>query len=332
MPMKIKSFLLVILFLGGVSLLSAGCQLEQQAEKVGSLATEGSDADTALSEPTRVQTYQVGDIISMDNTLLIVLGWDQPPGGDFNPPEEGKKYVAVDVMIANQGERSFSVSPLLQMTLKDSQGRKYNLNGKANTASGANPPRGEINPGERIRGKIGYQIPEDAAGLVFVYEQKIIGLGEVSVDLGTLPVSIDPPEDLALDRTHPVYQVGDAVEISDLSIQVLRVTQPEGTQLVKPEAGYQFIVVEVTVLNQGDTTREIAGGLQMYLKDGSGQQYTMHLGAQAAADSAVPDDELQPGKKVRGQIGFQVPEGAENLEFIFDAELIGYGKVFFNIP
>jgi hypothetical protein len=274
----------------------------------------------------------VGDLISIQDTLLIVLGWDQPKGGDFNPPAEGKKYLAVDLLLANQGQKSFSISPVLQMTLKDATGRKYNISAKANAATESNPPNGELNPGEVIRGTVGFQVPENGTDFLFVYEANLFGFGEVSVDLGPAPVSLEPPEDLGLVPEQEVFQIGDVVEISDLHIQVVGVTQPAGTNLIKPKGGWKFVIVDVLVENKSQKIREISSALQMYLKDASGRKYTFHLGAQTLADAGLPDDELQPGEKVRGQIGFQVPETAQELTFVFDAEVVGFGKAFIALP
>jgi hypothetical protein len=271
-------------------------------------------------------------MVSINNTLLIVLGWDQPPGGDFNPPGEGKEYLVVDLMLANQGENSFSVSPAFQMSLKDETGQKYNLNGKANTASGANPPRGEINPGEVIRGKVGFQVKEESRSYQFVYEDKLVGFGEVTVNLGSQPISMNPPTDLDLAYTQEVFQTGEEILISDLQVSVLGVSRPDGNNLVKPREDYQFLVVDVTIENKGNSVKEISSVLQMYIKDSTGQQYTFHLGAQSFADGGLPDDELQPGEKVRGQIGFEVPENGGPYTFIFDAELFGFGKLFVQLP
>ena len=86
--------------------------------------------------------------------------------------------------------------------------------------------------------------------------------------------------------------------------------------------------VDVQVENQGDTVQEITSIAQMYLKDSTGQKYTFHLGAQSVIDTGLPDDELQPGERVRGQIGFQVPNNLSSLIFVFDADIWGYGKAF----
>jgi hypothetical protein len=318
--------LLVIICIIGV--MSSSCQMEKQATKIGDVTTLSESGEESQSVPPEEIIYQVGDIISINNTILVVLGWDNPPGGDFNPPAEGKKYLAVDVLLANQGDNSFNISPVFQMTLKDLSGQKYNVNGKANLASGSNTPNGEINPGEIIRGKVGFHIPEDQSHFIFVFEANLWGLGEVSVDLGSTPVAMEPPDDLNLAHTQQVYQIGDLIEISDLAIQVLQVTYPAGNDFVKPREDFKFVAVDVQVENMGESTQEISSIVQMYIKDSTGQKYTFHLGAQSIIDSGLPDDELQPGERIRGQIGFQVPENAAGLIFVFDAEVFGFGKVF----
>lgn len=325
--MKKKRYPLITLTIC-LMIILAGCQVEKQPQKIGDLNTSNQPSPEETSQIAEEIIYEVGDIISINNSILVVLGWDQPPGGDLNPPDEGKKYVVVDLIIANQGEKSFNSSPVFQMSLKDPSGQKYNLNGKANLASRTNQPNGEVNPGEIIRGKVGFHVPEDLTNFLFVYEANLLGHGEVSVNLGSVPVAIDPPEDLNLIQSQDTYQMGDLVKISDLSIQTLGVSYPPGTELVKPKEGFKFVGVDVQVENQGSSVQEITSVVQMYLKDDTGQKYTFHLGAQSLLDAGLPDDELQPGEKVRGQIGFQVPEGAQSLIFVFDVEIFGFGKVF----
>jgi hypothetical protein len=310
------------------SLLLTSCQIEREATKIGDLKNSAQPESQSSNEIPQEIVYQVGDIISIDQTILIVLGWDQPPGGDLNPPDPGKKYLVVDLMIANQGENSFNISPAFQMTLKDSSGQKFNVNGKANLASGSNPPNGEVNPGEKIRGKVGFHVPEDQTDFVFVFEANLIGLGEVSIDLGSTPVAMDPPADLDLGIQQKTFAIGDIVEITNLAIQILQVNYPEGSGIIQPKEGYKFVEVDLQIENLGDSIREINSVAQMYLKDSTGQKYTFHLGAQSVIDSGLPDDELRPGERIRGQIGFQVPSEADGLVLVFDAEIFGFGKVF----
>lgn len=322
-------FVLLLPFL--ISIIS-GCQVENQPQKIGALDSSTPPPPEETSPIPVETTYEVGDIVRINNKILVVLGWDQPPGGDLNPPDDGKKYLVVDLLLANQGDRSFNSSPAFQMSLKAPSGQKFNPNGKANLASGSNLPNGEVNPGEVIRGKVGFQVPEELTDFTFVYEANLLGKGEVSVNLGTVPLAIQPPEDLEIIPSFEIYQVGQPIEISDLQIQALGVSYPTGTDIVKPKEGFKFAAVEIQIENQGNTVQEITSVLQMYLKDETGQKYTFHLGAQSLLESGLPDDELQPGEKVRGEIGFQVPESAQDLIFVFDAELFGFGKVFIALP
>lgn len=314
-----------------LTIILTGCLQEERPQKIGDLGTPNQPA-SAQENPVSAETiYDVGDIIQVNDTLLVVLGWDQPPGGDFNPPDEGKKYLVVDLIIANQGEKSFNSSPVFQMSLKAPTGQKYNLNGKANLASGSNQPNGEVNPGEFIRGKVGFHVPEDLTDFLFVYEANLFGHGEVSVNLGPVPIAMDPPQDLNLVHAQDLFEVGDPIEISNLIIQVLEVSYPTGTEIIKPKEGFQFVAVDVQIENQGSTVQEITSVVQMYLKDETGEKFTFHLGAQSLLDSGLPDDELQPGEMVRGQIGFQVPQEVLDLVFVFDAEIFGFGKVFISL-
>ncbi len=305
--------------------------MEKQPTKIGDIGVADQPFGEEPLQTSQETIYEVGDIISINDTILVVLGWDQPLGGDFNPPDEGKKYLVVDLMIANQGERSFHSSPVFQMTLKDPSGQKYNINGKANIAAESNTPNGEVNPGEVIRGKVGFHVPEGLTNFIFVYEANLMGIGEVSVNLGATPVAMNPPQDLNLAHRQEIYSIGEQIEISGLVIQVLGVSYPGGTDIVKPKEGYKFASVDVQVENQGKSVQEISSIVQMYLKDNTGQKYTFHLGAQSIIDRGLPDDELQPGERIRGQIGFQVPTDTVGLIFVFDAEVFGYGKVFISL-
>ena len=214
------------------------------------------------------------------------------------------------------------------MRFREKCAHNGNINGKANIAAESNTPNGEVNPGEVIRGKVGFHVPQDITNFTFVYEANLMGIGEVSVNLGATPVAMTPPEDLNLAHRQDIYTIGDQIEISGLLIQVLGVSYPAGSDIVKPKEGYQFVSVDVQIQNQGESVQEISSIVQMYLKDDTGQKYTFHLGAQSIIDSGLPDDELQPGERVRGQIGFQTPANAAGLVFVFDAEVFGFGKVF----
>ncbi len=220
---------------------------------------------------------------------------------------------------------------MLQMQLKDSTSQVYNIDFGATIASDASSPDGEISPGERVRGSVGFQTPEDVTGLQFVFDGSVFGTGRVFVNLGDEPVSVEAPAEIAGETEITTFEVGDIIEIGDLGLVVNEVTFPTGDDFNQPDDGKKFIVVDLSITNNTDTAQAISSLLQMEIKDATGQSYDVDLMASVAAGGASPDGELAPGETLRGQVGYQVPVGAQDLVFVFDGDVFGSGKVFVKI-
>ena len=302
---------------------SLACGGQAQATKVGEI-----ESGATATSPQGPASYQVGDIISLGDNLLVVLGWDRPAGNQFTKPQKGKTFVAVDVLLVNQGDVPISVAPLLQMSLKDSTDQRYVPDLAAGVAAGADAPQGELAPGERVRGKVGFQVAEKATGRVFVFDAEIFRTGKVFVELGAEPVSVEPPAELAGEQAQEEFKIGDEVQIGDFTLVVNTASYPSGTQYNRPQSGKHFVVVDLTLENTGATAVTISAPMQMYLKDSTGQKYALDLSAQIASGGATPEGELAPGEKLRGLIGYQVPQDSEGLVFVFDAAVFRHGKAF----
>lgn len=307
---------------------------EPSGEGQTALPTQPGATESATEVPTQVAptTYRVGDIISIGDVIVVVLGWDNPPGDEISRPDEGKEFVAVDLILVNRGESPISVSSMLQMELKDATSQVYGVDFVASTATGGSSPDGEIGPGERVRGQVGFQVPEDATGLVFVFDADVWGAGKVFVELGSEPVLVEPPAELPGERPQTVFAIGDVIEIGNLALTVNEVTNPPGDSFNQPEEGHKFVVVDLTIQNRGSEAASISSMLQMSLKDDTGQGYDLDLAASVASGGTTPDGEIAPGETIRGQVGFQVPEDATGLVFVFDADVWGFGKVFVALP
>jgi hypothetical protein len=287
---------------------------------------------TATSAPAGPQIYAAGDIIAIKDVTLIVLGWERPEGDQFSKPKPGQSFVAVELLLLNTGDASEALSSMLQMSLKDGSDQKYALDLLASTAAGASAPDGEIAPGERRRGKVGFEIPEDAKDLVFVFDADVFGSGKVFVALGDQPSAINPPAELEGERALPTRQLGEAISAGDVTLTVNTVETPEGDQFSKPKDGNRFVVVDLTVQNTAQKAAHLSSLAQMSLKDAAGWKYTLDLLATTAAGGSPPEGELAAGEKLRGKVGFQVPEDATGLVFVFDADVFGSGKVFVALP
>jgi hypothetical protein len=369
-PLKQSPIFKVIVFMLALFLLvSIACGSNNTAQKVGEVKQKTTDvappkapdqqvevkpteapAQTAETNPTEVpvqpteilstdtpppqaQTFKVGDIVTIGNSVLVVLGWEDVPSSDLVQPDEGKKFIAVEALIVNQGESPAGVSSLMQMSLKDDTGQQYKVDFKAIMATQGASIDGEISPGERLRGKIGFQVPVNAPDLQFVFDPSVFGAsGKAVVDLGTAPVKVEPPAQLAGETQQQTFKVGDVVKIGTLNIIINGVTPPQDSDFAKPSQGNKFLIVDMTLENKGQNADNISTMIQMSLKDASGQSYKVDFKAMMASGGTSPDGELAPGEKVRGQVGFEIPTNATDLVFVFDADIFGSGKAFIALP
>jgi hypothetical protein len=156
--------------------------------------------------------------------------------------------------------------------------------------------------------------------------------GKIFVNLGDAPTMVEAPAELAGEAPQQLYNVGDAIKIGDIVLTVNEVQTPKASQFAKPDKGMRFLVVDVTIENKASNAANLSSMLQMQLKDTSGQAYSVDLMASAASGGKAPDGELAPGEKIRGQIGYQVPEDAKGLTFVFDGDVFGAGKIFVKLP
>lgn len=95
------------------------------------IATEPPTPTTAP-----LQTYNVGDAISIGDIIITVNEITFPIGDQFFKPDEGKKFIVIDLTVENKGASAYMLSSLLQMTLKDDTGQKFDTDFTASAVSG----------------------------------------------------------------------------------------------------------------------------------------------------------------------------------------------------
>jgi hypothetical protein len=131
----------------------------------------------------QTQTFKVGDSIQLGDYVLIVHGTaDNVPYEDteYDRPEEGNKYFAVEVTVENKGSEANSYNPL-DFTLQDSSGytfeKTYTVSKEPSLSSG------DLQPGRKVRGWITFEIPKTSSNLELIYKPDIFDSGQVIVKL-----------------------------------------------------------------------------------------------------------------------------------------------------
>ncbi len=312
-------------------IVTIACEAPKTPEPV---STADPSAVEEVQPPTDVplQVYDVGDVIRVADEIIVVLGWEEVPAGEYVFPEEGNKFVSVELIIVNEGTKPVTISPVWQMNLKDSAAQKYPVNWKVPGVQESASVQGELAPGEKIRGKVGFEVPLNAQDLQFTFDANAFAKGKIIVNLGSQPVMVAAPASIAGESQQQTFQPGTPIALGDTYLTVNSVSYPDGGQFNPPDEGFRYLVVDLTLENKSSESISIASVWQMFVKDLSSRKYDIDLKALLASGGSLPDGELIPGEKLRGQAAFQVPVNASGFIFVFDAEVWGTGKVFVALP
>ncbi|MDF2719129.1 MAG: hypothetical protein K0R28_6054 [Paenibacillus sp.] len=89
--------------------------------------------------------------------------------------------------------------------------------------------------------------------------------------------------------------------------------------LFKPKAGNTFAIVDVSLENKSDKEISVSQLLQVSVSDNDGVKYVVNLVVEGTKGSF--DGKVAPGRTLRGEIGFDVPQAAKGLEFTYTEPL-----------
>ncbi len=148
-----------------------------------SSANAGTTAGTSgnnQSSSSSGKHFKVGDQVKVGDTFIVTVNsFKTNPGDDIFKPKSGNKFVVVDVTLKNVGSSEQDISSLLQFTLKDATGQKYD----ETIISNVTPPDGKLAAGDIIKGQIAYEVAASQHDFTFAFEADIISSGQTVWDL-----------------------------------------------------------------------------------------------------------------------------------------------------
>jgi hypothetical protein len=136
-----------------------------------------------------------------------------------------------------------------------------------------------------------------------------------------------PASEAGPDEIQRDYVVGDTVKVGDLEITVCGVSTSEGEDFYTPEDGNVFYLMNVAVANKGDKPESISTMLMFDLRDSGGYSVSQSLSAQSVGTSGL-DGTVLPGKVIRGDIGFEVPQDPAGYTLQINPDVFGSSGLF----
>jgi hypothetical protein len=152
---------------------------------------EGDDADLAAEdleggeapEEAEVDGLGVGDSITMGDLEHVLHGARFAEGDEFMSPEEGQRWLVLDVELTNSGEESELISSLAMWTLLNEENRSQSISVGAMTETDGQLD-GELGAGRSLRGELGYDVSSDGPWEL-IFEPAFFGFGQAiyTIDL-----------------------------------------------------------------------------------------------------------------------------------------------------
>lgn len=181
-----KRFIALVLSVLFLMVCVASCASEtpEKVESKREPSTQESSKDAqenTSSEENKVEKYKVGDKVKLGDLTVVINEVKDLSNQEFVEPEEGRKFIGIDVTFENVSDKPESISSLLQFQVKDADGYAYDQSFMYDT--GKRLPEGELAPSAKASGIIPYEVPVDAKGLEFVFDSDIFGTGQVIISL-----------------------------------------------------------------------------------------------------------------------------------------------------
>ena len=278
----------------------------------------------------RISVHSMNEPVRAGNLLLTVTGAQLTDQGWVVPKPQGKTYLAANVTFQNTGADAVKWSLSDQMRVKDAQERYY-VPGWSPVRSWPNEQFGtEIGPGQTVKGHLGFQLPQDAAKLILVFQTVDAQNNPLKVDVALAPTvaaAATPPAPPVVTpaptpaKTLVTHQVGEPVAQAGLTLQVLKWSRPPAGGALMADLGKTIVRVDVSVENTGQTQLFMAPETAMTLRDAAGGSYKNDIRSAAMSRPSQPPPFLlpiAPGTVRTGAVWFQVPPDAQGLVFVLD--------------
>lgn len=117
-------------------------------------------------------------------------------------------------------------------------------------------------------------------------------------------------------------KIGDSVKSGKAIFTVNSVREIEPTEFIKPADGSIYYAVDVTIENTGSKSLAASSLLMFKIVDSDSYSYTITIGPEIKGQL---DGEIAAGRKLRGELAFEIPKTSKGLELEIDPSVWSFG-------
>lgn len=124
-----------------------------------------------------------------------------------------------------------------------------------------------------------------------------------------------------------VFYVGETAELKDVQVTMTNFEESTGKDYVNPTDGNVFVLAEFEIVNNTDSEITISSMLSF---EAYADDYSLNYSLSAAMlKDGQLDGTIAAGKKMKGWIGWEVPEDYKNVEIHFTDNVWSNNKFVF---
>jgi len=303
-------------------------QAETQPNEPEEDVDDDSDDDpTDGQDEADDRVFAIGDTIRVGNIEITVLGYRTSEGEGFFAPADGNVFYLIDVAIMNTGDSTESISSMLMFDLRDSDGFSLNTSLGAMTM-GRGGVDGAVLPGKVIRGELGYEIPSGASGFKLQINPQVFGRsGLFAVNMDITSDTPTNPDSLRSSRTGSEIPIGQTFSSGNLEFVVNGVRTYTGEGFFRASEGNTFLLVDVSVTNNGSSATTVSSMLMFSIRDSHGFSYSSSIGAMSAGRGSL-DGDVMAGSTLRGELGVEIPSDLTGFELFVSPDVFRTENIF----
>ena len=147
--------------------------------------------------------------------------------------------------------------------------------------------------------------------------------------VGTAPADSKPSTEATSAPEDKAFKVGDVVELNDILVTFIGVTESTGSEYNKPEEGNVYVLCEFEIINNSDNELAVSSIMSFtaYCDDYSCDYSLGALLEKGNKDQL--DGSVAAGKKMKGVVGYEVPADWKELEIHYITDLLSSNKIVF---
>ena len=163
---------IVIAIIGLLMILGLLDSTEEKPTKVSNNVSESTNDSTASETPTPNPTFGVGDTAEYKGVKVTLNSVTESKGNQYNKPTEGNVFLLVNFTIENGTSDDLAVSSLLSFDAYQDD-FSTTLSFTALMEKSGEQLDGNIAPGKKMQGSIGYEIPATYSEFEINYQADI---------------------------------------------------------------------------------------------------------------------------------------------------------------